>query len=295
MPLSLATLNLKDFFPQPPHDFAPKVAWVAEMVARVDADVVALQEVGPPETLEALLARLDRRGGYGDPVIGTPDARGIRCALLSRVPVVRARVHTAESLPFPVFHAGDAPPFGTRIPLRRGVVVAQIDGGDFGLVDVIVAHFKSRRWVPLVDASGNSVQPTTARDRAEAELRSLVWRAAEALCVRGLVDEAIAARPDAKVAVMGDLNDGPDSTPVVVVRGADLASCADAVAAAQRFSVLHQGGRGQIDHILVSPALRARLSSAQFFNEALREHPMIVPGASPTEDSDHAPFVARFD
>ena len=184
MPLTLATFNLKDFFPQPPHDFAPKVAWVADMVARADADVVARQEVGPPETLEALLARLERRGAYGAPVIGTPDARGIRCALLSRLPVIASRVHTAESLPFPVFQHGDAPPFGARIPLRRGVVVAQIDGGSLGVVDVIVAHFKSRRWVPLRDANGQEVPPTTAQARAEAELRSLVWRAAEALCGR---------------------------------------------------------------------------------------------------------------
>ena len=95
--LSLATFNLKDFFPQPPHDFAPKVACVAEMLARVDADVVALQEVGAPDTLEALLSRLDRRGGYGAPIVGTADARGIRCALLSRVPVLRSRVHTAPA------------------------------------------------------------------------------------------------------------------------------------------------------------------------------------------------------
>ena len=297
--LSLATFNLKDFFPQPPHEFAPKVACVAEMLARVDADVVALQEVGAPDTLEALLSRLDRRGGYGAPIVGTADARGIRCALLSRVPVLRSRVHTAESLPFPVFQMGDKPPFGARIPLRRGVVVAQIDGGALGAIDVIVAHFKSRRWVPLRDGSGNTVQPVTARDRADAELRSLVWRAAEALCVRGLVDEALAARPEANVAVMGDLNDGPDSTSVVVVRGSDLSSAADLVAPAQRFSMLHQGERTQLDHILLSPALRAKLSSAHFFNEELREHASVAtgvtPAAAPTNDSDHAPFVARFD
>lgn len=294
MTLSIATFNLKDFFPQPPFDFAPKVAWVAEMLARVDADVVALQEVGGPETLDALLARMDRRGGYREPVVGTPDARGIRNALLSRAPIVRARVHTAASLAFPVFHEGDAPPFGARIPLRRGVVVAQIDGGALGPIDVLVAHFKSRRWVALRDARGEEVPPTTPRQRAEAELRSLVWRASEALCVRGLVDEALAATPNGSVVVAGDLNDGPDSTPVRTVRGADLASAAEAVPADARFSVLHGGDRALIDHLLVSAPLRAHLTGARLFNDALRDHPPIVPGASPTVDSDHAPLLATF-
>ena len=307
--LTLATFNLKDFFPQPPHDFSPKVAWVAGALRRIDADVVALQEVGPAETLDVLLASLDGRGGYGEPIVGTPDARGIRNALLSRAPILASRVHTADALPFPVFYEGDPQPFGGRIPLRRGVVVARIDGGALGPIDVLVAHFKSRRWVPRKKADGTSVEPSTPRERAEAELRSLVWRAAEALCVRNLVDEANASHPDAKVAVMGDLNDTIDSVPVRTVAGADLASCADIVLPEHRFSVMHGGARSQIDHILVTRPLRARLVAATFVNEALRDH-ALGPAARasngdtsavsalappPTEDSDHAPFVARFE
>jgi endonuclease/exonuclease/phosphatase family metal-dependent hydrolase len=288
--LTLATFNLKDFFPQPPHDFTPKVESVARSIAAIDADVIALQEVGSPDTIATLLAKV---GPYAH-VIGTPDARGIRCALLSRVPVLASRVHTAAALPFPTFQEGDPPPFGARIPLRRGVVVARVEGA-VGVVDVIVAHFKSRRWVPLKDGSGESVEPVTPRERAEAELRSLVWRAAEALCVRGLVDEALASRPDAMVAVMGDLNDTIDSTPVRMVAGRDLVSCADVVPEAERFSVMHGGARAQIDHILASAPLRARLAGARFFNTELRDHPYPEPGAPPTPDSDHAPFVARFE
>ncbi|HEV3192594.1 MAG TPA: endonuclease/exonuclease/phosphatase family protein, partial [Polyangiaceae bacterium] len=274
VPLSLATFNLKDFFPQPGLDFAAKVAWTAAMIARLDADVLGLQEVGPPESVDALLASTP---DYRSVVVGTPDARGIRCAVLSRLPIVRSYVHTAESLPFTVFQDGDPPPFGGRIPLRRGVVYGRVDAGAFGSVDVLVVHFKSRRAVPMKSASGAPLSPTTQRELGEGELRSMVWRASEALYVRGLVDEVFTAEPSARLAVIGDLNDVAGSTPVELVRGNDcstgaLSSCADRVALDQRFSIRHDGGRMQIDHILASAPLFARLSAARFFNDELREH-----------------------
>jgi endonuclease/exonuclease/phosphatase family metal-dependent hydrolase len=288
-------------------DFGAKVEWTARMIARADADVVALQEIGPPEALDALVAKLGR---YDARVIGTPDARGIRCALLSRLPILASRVHTAEALAFPTFALGDPPPFGARIPLRRGVVVARIDARELGAIDLLVAHFKSRRGVPLRTAAGDIVVPSSQRERAEADARSMAWRSAEALCVRALVDDALARDPDAKVAVMGDLNDSIGSATLDIVMGDDrfpgaLASCADAIPPQRRHTVIFGGSPSQIDHILVTANLRARLSSCEALNDALREHPH-VPSAEdkaanpasveppPTVDSDHAPLAARF-
>jgi endonuclease/exonuclease/phosphatase family metal-dependent hydrolase len=278
---------------------------------------VALQEVGPLSTLESLLARMPLRGGYGAPIMGTPDARGIRCALLSRVPVIDSRVHTSDALEFPVFYEGDRAPFGARLPLRRGIVVARVEGEMGGArvpVHVVVSHFKSRRATPLRRASGEVIPISSPRSRADAEVRSLAWRAAEALCVRGLVDDVLSREPDASVAVMGDLNDVLDSTTLRIVMtpraevGA-LATCASLVPEGKRFSILHEGKGAQFDHILVTATLRARLVSARILNEELREHAPVLstsgkapppsPGsalpAPPTIDSDHAPFVARFE
>jgi exonuclease III len=50
----------------------------------------------------------------------------------------------------------------------------------------------------------------------------------------------------------------------------------------------------QIDHVLVTPALRARLQSARFLNDGLRDHGDFDDEAPPTPDSDHAPFVVSF-
>ena len=285
------------------------------MVRRIDADVLALQEAGPPETLDRLLDALEHRGGYGPPIVGTADARGIRCALLTRVPVLRSEVHVTDALPFPVFHEGDPPPFGARLPLRRGIVHARIDAGAFGPIDLFVAHFKSRRPAPLRDAAGNAARglgSATPRERAESELRSLIWRSAEALYVRSKVDDVFAADPNAMAAVLGDFNDVAGSVPVNIVAGSggserigELQSCAEVVPEGGRFSIIHRGNGMQIDHILVSAPLRARLKDAWILNDALREHSPVFAGNSgaagapcdalPTIDSDHAPFVARFE
>src|ERR1700733_7129725 len=114
MALSLATFNVKNLL-EPRSDaeravMPRKLDAIAEMLRACDADIVGLEEVGPPALLRAVMARLPG-SGYGEPVVGTPDARGIRCALLSRVPILHARVETAEALPFPVFRVGDPEPF----------------------------------------------------------------------------------------------------------------------------------------------------------------------------------------
>jgi endonuclease/exonuclease/phosphatase family metal-dependent hydrolase len=298
---TLATFNVKDLFDaaddagRAPLD--AKLENLAGILTQADADVVALQEVGSLEVARALCARVPALG-YGEPVVGTADARGIRCAVIGRAPVLASKVHVADHLDFPAFFDGDPPPFGARIPLRRGVVHVRVDARGIGPVDLLVAHFKSNRGVPLKDARGEPVALTTARSFAEAHLRSLVWRAAEALFVRGLVDELLAADPARPIVVAGDLNDHPTSHVVRIVSGGGpdaLQPCAEAVPAASRFSIYLRGEPQQIDHVLVTPPLRQRLQSARFLNEALRDHGELGEGGTvPLPDSDHAALVVSF-
>jgi endonuclease/exonuclease/phosphatase family metal-dependent hydrolase len=299
-PLRLATFNVKDLLdrtrlPDPPAHLDAKLAWIAAKIGEVDADVLGLQEVGSRAILDELVRRLER--GYGTAVMGTVDKRGIGCALLSRRPVLSSRVHTAESLDFPAFFRGDPPPFGARIPLRRGVVHARVavGGGDGVEVDVFVAHFKSRRPVPLRAEGGEDIEPTTARARSESMLRSLVQRAAEALYVRGLVDARLAASPGARVVVMGDLNDVGESSTLAVLRAEgeahEIFSCARLVAPDLRYSVLHGGERAQIDHVLATKNMFERAVRGRFHHEGLRDQG----DEEWTVDSDHAPFSVDFE
>jgi endonuclease/exonuclease/phosphatase family metal-dependent hydrolase len=271
------------------------------MVRACDADVVGLQEIGPVDLLRAVLSRLEDCR-YAEPVVGTADSRGIRCALLARIRIVSSGVHTADKLSFPVFRDGDPEPFGPRIPLRRGVVHARIEAPTIGDVDVFVVHFKSPLPVPLRDATGVEVEAATARDRGEGALRSLVWRCAEGLYTRGLVDEVLAQNPGAHVAVVGDLNDVAESPAVMVLRGdgqgeGDLFDCAAGVPPEVRFSAFHRGRALQIDHVLATRALHARRVGVRFLNADLRDHGEFHPGGPEpvTIDSDHAPLVVRFE
>jgi predicted extracellular nuclease len=303
MALSLATFNVENLL-DPRTDperarLADKIAWIGRMIDACDADVIGLQEVGSLQLVRAVLERTASPGTWAEPVIGTADARGIRCALVARAaaPLVSAHVHTAESLSFPAFRVGDAAPFGARIPLRRGVVHARVRAAGLGEVDVFVVHFKSVRAVPLRDSSGNEVATRSQRDRAEGQLRAIVWRAAEALFVRGLVDDVLRADPQAHVAVTGDMNDVAESAALRVLRGdpPDLVDCAAGVDPAQRFSCLHDGNRVQIDHVLASPRLHARLApdgGARFLNSELGASSDGANGEGVA--SDHAPLVVRF-
>jgi endonuclease/exonuclease/phosphatase family metal-dependent hydrolase len=300
---SLATFNVKNLLE--PRDetergFLPeRLDLLGGLLRECDADVIALQEVGSIELVRALASRVGPGHERSEAFVGGADARGIRCAVLSRIQLLAARAHAADSLAFPAFHQGDPPPFGSRIPLRRGVVHARVVAPALGPVDVLVAHFKSQLPVALRDASGAEIEPTRARDRSEGALRSQVWRAAEALFVRGIVDEVLEVDPGARVAVAGDLNDVPGST-VLRLLASDgdgaLFDCASGVAPADRFSILHAGRPMQLDHVLATANLSGRVSSARFINEALRDHGPLVVGADepPTVDSDHAPLVVRF-
>jgi endonuclease/exonuclease/phosphatase family metal-dependent hydrolase len=300
--LRLATFNLKDFFHARNEGESgvveAKLANVATSLDRARADVVALQEVGSVELLARLVGAV-RKLGYGEPVVGSEDRRGIRNVILSRLPVQWSQVHTAAGLDFPRFVEGDPDPFPRRIPLRRGVVHVRIDAGNLGEVDVMTAHFKSGLPARLKTTEGKELPDTTLHAEGSSYVRSLVQRAAEALFVRHLVDGIIARSPDHAICLMGDLNDTLDSLPVRLVRGVDvsskyhLRSAAEPLDAERRFSCFHGGAPILIDHILLSERLFGGLRSCEIHNEALRYHGPHVDDPPLTPDSDHALTVAE--
>lgn len=299
MALRIATFNLKDFFPpRGPEDQGltdQKVEAAAASLRRARADVIALQEVGGLAMAELLVSRLPELG-YGPPVMGTVDKRGIGNAILSRLPILWSQVHQAKSLSFPRLVEGDPDPFAGRIPLRRGVVHVRVDGGSLGEVDVLTAHFKSNLPSPLKNAAGQELPDANLHAAGESAIRSLVQRAAEALFVRQLVDEVFSTSPDHAICVLGDLNDGPDSLPVRLVRGIDATAKHHLRASASpgAFSCFHGGGPTLIDHILLSERLHRALASFEAHNEALRDHGPPPDGQEPiTIDSDHALCVVE--
>jgi len=283
--LVLATFNVLDLFDA---SDSARIARIGAVLRPHAPHVVALQEVGSNEAVRAIAAHL---GGEWAHVIGDADARGIRNAVLSRVPIVESTILRAPHLGFPRFFREDPEPFSARIPLRRAVPDVVVDAGELGRVRLLVVHFKSRRGTPMREPSGATIPPLTTAELAASEARAVTWRCAEALFVRRAIDERLARNPDEKLVVCGDFNDVPGSLPLRIVagtaggdlpRGDRLVSCADGMPPEERVSVNHDDQPAAIDHALLSPALAARLERAFYERSSLNVA------------SDHAPLIARF-
>lgn len=90
--MRVATWNLENLFAPGTNDAAPttdrvylaKLVALASTVRALEADVVAVQEVGPPPALDDLVSAV---GGTWHTEVAAPDGRGIRVGLMSRHPL----------------------------------------------------------------------------------------------------------------------------------------------------------------------------------------------------------------
>jgi endonuclease/exonuclease/phosphatase family metal-dependent hydrolase len=299
--------------------YRAKIAALARTVARLDADVLALQEVKNARVLEDLLAALPNRGGYVASLSGKADVRGIGCGLLTRFPVQKWTERVPTDLPFPVFVEGDTPPYAGRLSAKRAVVEATVALPDGSSLVVLVVHFKSQLPGLMLRSDGSAMPFTDHRSVAEGLIRSQVTRLAEALALRAVVDEHLDRDPNVQLAVVGDFNDHANSLVVRTVagdvamsaraerlaamRGTDdrgfahraLFACAQAVPPQTRHTVFFKGEVEQIDHVLVTEALWTRFQSATILNEFLGEQMAALTESSEgAVESDHAPIRVSF-
>lgn len=163
---------------------------VREVLLTMRADVLALQEVGSGEALEELRRSL-RSGGLEYPFreMVTGYDTNIHVAVLSRFPMVRRTPHTNDYFLL----------LGRRFQVSRGFAQVTIQVNPGYRFTLLAAHLKSKRRVAYAD---------------EAELREK-----EARVLRRKVNALLAADSDRNVAVLGDLNDTPDSRSVKQVIG----------------------------------------------------------------------------
>jgi endonuclease/exonuclease/phosphatase family metal-dependent hydrolase len=181
----VATWNVRDLFdaedrlvPPGDEDLVPsaeevegKVARVAAVLERLDADLVLLEEVENA----AVLARLAARAGYSAArLVDGNDPRGVDVAALSRLPL---RAYLS--------HAGELGPDGRRLWPRDCVEILAEAGG--------------RRLVLVGTHLSSALSDDGTRRR---------WQAAR---LREIADGALAEDAAALVLAGGDLNDTPVS------------------------------------------------------------------------------------
>ncbi len=184
--IRIATYNVKNLFlhgegehhpDKPKQELRP----LLRMVAHVNADVLALQEVGSPATLDAFNAGLAEPYAHLGCLPGNSD-RSIHLAVLSRFPV-QLTSHAAEPLPLP------------GVKLQRDLLRAtcRMPGGPE--LALFVLHLKSQ--------TSHSAQITqyNAEEIRRAEVGGVV----------NIVKRFKAASPETMIVLLGDFNDRPHS------------------------------------------------------------------------------------
>ncbi len=258
--------------PTTPAQYEAKLDWLAAQIDLIDADVIGFQEIFSQATLQAALARTRH---YRDALhVGfDPDPNAARhtpsVALVSRLPLLAPAVALADYPEGIEVGAGGAARFAR--PLLHAVVAIAPGCA----VDVLVVHLKSK--LPDYRPGDNPDDPLCY---ARACLRSLVWRGAEALALHATLHQlATGGRPRL---VLGDFNDVAEAVTTQIVLGSggpaharmyDAARIARAAPAEPRHTMLFEGERATIDHILVSgefnPALEGaigQVTAVQYFN-----------------------------
>lgn len=287
-------------------EYQAKVAWTAQQLDQLDADVIGLQEIFSLAALRDVLARSARYrdatlAGFDaapDPLTGaarlTPEL-----ALISRLPLAapaRAYVRFPDGVALP-----DGSPDADRF--ARAPLHVQVALPDRRVVDVIVVHLKSKR----PDYRNGDVGDDPML-HAQANLRSLIRRGTEAVALRALLSAMDREQRRPRV-VLGDFNDTADAVTTTIVMGAGNA-CApgeelrgqlfDCRQLQQRrdllrdggYTISHDGRQATIDHVLVSeefhPASRhaiGQVLEVSYLNRHLQE-------ALP-EASDHGQVLVR--
>lgn len=277
----VATYNLENYLDQPtesrPHPKSAEArAKIREGLRALKPDVLALQEVG---TTNALLELRDSLKAEGLDLPFWEHVRGfdtnIHVAVLSRFPFTARRPHTNET-----FLLG-----GRRFRVSRGFAEVDVKVPPNFSFTLISAHLKSRRPIPDAD---------------EAEMRL-----EEARILRKIIDADLAARPQAKLIVLGDFNDLPNSASTKELIGRGRTKLIDTRPAERngddapnenpryeprRITWTHYYGVedsfSRIDYILLSPGLARNWVTNETY---------VLTISNWGVGSDHRPLVATFD
>jgi len=294
---------------QPPYtqtEYEAKVAWVAQQLDMLDADVIGFQEIFSQAALVDVLAKSKKYqqaqhvGFDPDPQAGalTPSV-----ALVSRLPVAIGATTYAD-LPrnLSVALPGVAAPV-TRF--TRPILHAQVLAGPDLVINVFVCHLKSKR--PDYRNPGSDGDAGDDADQfGIATLRSLIRRSTEALGLRYLLSDYVKNKR-APLIVMGDFNDvaGAVSTQLVMGSGRPGKNeIDDRLFESYRiqsrrdplrdvgYTHMHESNYETVDHVLVSeefnpasPRAIGEVLDVSYFNDHLRqERP---------EVSDHGQVLVR--
>jgi endonuclease/exonuclease/phosphatase family metal-dependent hydrolase len=323
------TWNVENLFrPKPEAEvevkqrYQRKLDLLADVIGRLDPDVVALQEVGG-EDGEEPLDDLQQALGGSHPhraLSAFRDGRDIQVAFLSKH-AVDEREDVVDFPEGPALDIHDLDGAGNPKPIDRmgrGALRVRVTKDDL-TVDLITAHLKSK----LLTFPGGRFSPRNEEERAQVAGIALMRRMAEAVTLRIWVNGLLGGDDRTPLLLLGDLNDVPEAQTSLILNGppgseigtlgfsrrdkgdaARLFNLAP-IPPADRVSRIHRGRGELIDQIL---------ASVEFFpvgDDGRRQLPEFVShidvadglpsvGENPVEREedvtpDHAPVTASFE
>lgn len=329
--VKVATWNVENLFtpgpgatPDQVELFERKIALLANVIGEMDPDVLALQEVGGEEPLQALQNALG--GGWPHRVVSDfPDGRGIRVGFLSKLtPERRSDIVDFPAGPALDVHRVDG--VGETHPIRRlgrGALRLRVRRDDFAF-DIVTAHLKSK-LLSYPRPYGSSFTPRDEEERAQAAGMALMRRSAEAVTLRLWANALLEGNDHQPLILLGDFNDVPEAQTSLLLtgpegseigtRGFDTADQGDdtrlfnlvgAIPEGQpAYSRVHRGRGELLDQIFASveffprdAANKRRVPVVQAWVDFATALPSVSdnPGDRAAEVApDHAPVSATFD
>lgn len=275
------TWNVENLFPFEPgasqavqDRFQQKLGLLADVINRLDSDVVALQEIGGEEPLHDLQQALG--GTYPHRAISAfHDARKIQVAFLSKHEVGEQE-DMVDFSPGPALDVHELNATGGSSPVHRmGRGALRIRVTKDGLtVDLMTAHLKSKLLTFPRPGGTSSHTPRDEKERAQAAGIALMKRTAEAVTLRIRANDLLEANNRTPLLLLGDFNDVPEAQTSLIpsgpsgseigTRGFDqpdtgddvrLFNLAPIIPQARRFSRVERGRPELLDQIFASEEL----------------------------------------
>ncbi len=314
---TVATWNVENLYlpgseygPPDLESYEAKLAALAATIDSFDADVISLQEVGDPAALDDLVAGID--GTWEVRLSQAPDPRGIRVAVLSRLPFLSAR--DIVELPA-LLQPPQISDVGEELArLRRGALAATVAASS-GPLTVVACHLKSK----LLTFPGGRFSPRSEDERARYAAYAVLQRAVEAATIREAVNTDLDGSGATTALILaGDLNDDATAATTQILLGPggseigttgenrpdrgdgwrlwNLAPLLQPLPdGSPAYTRIYRGRREVIDHLLVTRAVLDRLERTSV--RVVLDGPLPSVADDPTRrrgatGSDHAPLLA---
>lgn len=299
-----------------------RIKLLAPQIARADADILCLQEVnaqksrvGGKRVLRALEALMEATGlgGYDLAISRNRAGTGPRdihnVVTLSCTPIAATEQlwHDLLAEPRHRFVTGAAAGDDIALTWDRPVLYTLVTVPGDRLLHLFNLHLRAPLACPVPGAKAGQFAWNSVAAWAEGFYMCEIKRAGQALELRLAIDRVFDVDADALICVAGDFNCEEHHTPVEIIRGAEentangalagrvMVPVEHSLAADRRFTVIHQGRREMLDHIMVSRALLGHFQSFDIHNEALTDELVGYAAVTASPVSYHAPVVAVFD